>query len=69
MGRYNETLSKVCRAQHVECIDLASLLPKDTSVFYDDIHFNEEGADKVAEILAQHMMQHAPFKKSKKTIR
>ncbi|KIX12937.1 hypothetical protein X474_16690 [Dethiosulfatarculus sandiegensis] len=26
------------------CLDLAELLPKDTTVFYDDCHFNEGGA-------------------------
>ena len=63
MKMYNRTLLKVCKAQQIECLDLASLLPRDTSSFYDDAHFNERGAEKVAGILAHYMMQHAPFKK------
>ena len=56
MSLYNETLLKVCRMRHVECIDLASLLPEDTTVFYDDAHFNESGSKKVAEILAEYLI-------------
>ena len=54
MQRYNETLVEICRATDVQCIDLASGLPKDTSVFYDDMHFNESGARAVAAVLARH---------------
>lgn len=34
-------------------IDLSKLMPKNTVYYYDFIHFNKEGALKVAEILAQ----------------
>ncbi len=54
MRMYNAALMKVCRENEVECIDLASALPKDTTVFYDDCHFNESGSRKVAEIIATH---------------
>lgn len=58
MELYNEALLKVCRDRQVECVDLASMLPKDTTVFYDDCHFNESGSRKVSEILAQYLLQH-----------
>jgi hypothetical protein len=48
MNIYNETLIKVCKKRNVECLDLASSLPKDTTIFYDDCHFNENGANAVA---------------------
>ncbi len=48
---YNRAMIEVCRDEGVDCIDLASLLPKDTSVLYDDCHFNVSGCDKVAGIL------------------
>ncbi len=50
--KYNEVTLKLCSEnEHIECIDLASKLPKDTSVFYDDVHFNEQGAELVANIV------------------
>ncbi|MBU1912607.1 MAG: hypothetical protein KKB22_03635, partial [Candidatus Omnitrophica bacterium] len=58
MDMYNQALLKACRDRHVECINLASMLPKDATVFYDDCHFNESGSRKVSEILAQYLLQH-----------
>jgi len=55
MALYNETLLKVCRERGAECIDLAALVPKDTTAFYDDCHFNEGGAQKVAEAIAAYL--------------
>lgn len=58
MEKYNNTLLTICKLRNVECIDLASLLPKDTSIFYDDCHFNENGSRKTSEILAQYLLKH-----------
>jgi len=55
MKAYNDTLLRVCRERSLECLDLASLLAKDTTVFYDDAHFNESGARKVAEAISKFM--------------
>jgi hypothetical protein len=52
MKRYNAVLLEVCEQRDLECIDLASLLAKDGSVFYDDVHFHERGAREVAQIVA-----------------
>ena len=49
MDLYNDRLRQVCATAHVECLDLARDLPRDDSVFYDDAHFNENGARLVAE--------------------
>lgn len=49
---YNSELRGVCRDEDVHCIDLATMLPKDTTVFYDDCHFNVPGCEKVALIVA-----------------
>jgi lysophospholipase L1-like esterase len=46
---FNEALLTVCDAEGVPCLDLASRLPRDTSVFYDDCHFNSGGCRLVAE--------------------
>lgn len=55
MNAYNDVLLETCADQNIECIDLAALLPKDTSVFYDDCHFNTSGCQKVAAILADRL--------------
>ena len=61
MGMYNETLLTVCRNRRIECIDLESSLPKDTTVFYDDVHFNVSGSRKVAEIVSNYLLGTSPF--------
>jgi lysophospholipase L1-like esterase len=56
MERYNETLLEVCRREAVHCIDLAAVLPKDDRAFYDDAHFNEAGARRVADAIAAELL-------------
>jgi lysophospholipase L1-like esterase len=51
MDAFNQTMRDVCREEGVDCIDLAAKLPRDTTVFYDDCHFNISGCDKVARII------------------
>jgi lysophospholipase L1-like esterase len=57
MRQYNDTLLKVCRQRQVECLDLAAELEKDSTVFYDDIHFNENGARHVARNIFRYLRQ------------
>ena len=54
MDAYNQVLLDVCKQEQVDCIDLASMLPKDTNSFYDDCHLNTAGCQKVADILADY---------------
>jgi hypothetical protein len=61
MNLYNEKLLEVCRAREVECIDLAAALPKNTTVFYDDCHFNENGSLKVAAVIGEYLLSKPPF--------
>ncbi len=61
MEQYNGKLKKVCQARKVECIDLAALMPKDASVFYDDCHFTEYGAQLAADIIYKHLARREPF--------
>lgn len=55
MELYNETLLKTCRERGAECVDAAALMPKDTGSFYDDVHLNESGARRLAEILTEYL--------------
>lgn len=57
MKAYNETLLRVARERRIECLDLASMLEKDSTVFYDDVHFNESGSRKVAEALSRYLIE------------
>jgi lysophospholipase L1-like esterase len=58
MDLYNATLVETCRKHQIEVIDLATQLPKDTTVFYDDCHFNEGGAEQTAQIIADYLVAH-----------
>lgn len=60
MRRYNETLLDVCKKRLLDCVDMAGLLPKDRTVFYDDVHFNESGARQVAGVLYRHLNSMIP---------
>ncbi|HWB63952.1 MAG TPA: GDSL-type esterase/lipase family protein [Chitinophagales bacterium] len=59
LALYNKETIAFCNENHVQCIDAASVLPKDTSVFYDDCHFNESGARKLANYLSSVQLQPA----------
>jgi hypothetical protein len=55
MARYNAETLAVCRSHGLSCLDLASRLPADTTMFYDDVHFTEAGAARVGALLAEHL--------------
>jgi lysophospholipase L1-like esterase len=57
MDQFNHLLLEVCREQGVECIDLAAEMTGHESYFYDDVHFNEAGSEKVAAILADYIQK------------
>ena len=49
ISEYNNKLLEIClENQDVLCLDLEKKVPKNMSFFYDDVHFNEGGAEKVA---------------------
>jgi len=52
---YNGALRDFCRETGADCLDLAEQMPKDTSSFYDDLHFNESGSERVARALFGHL--------------
>jgi len=62
MDQYNSVVMNLCETRDVECIDLARAQPKDTTVFYDDCHFNENGARKVATEICEFFVTSAPLR-------
>lgn len=60
MARYNAEALSVCRAHGLACLDLAERVPRDTTMFYDDVHFTEAGAAAVGHALATHIRSAQP---------
>lgn len=56
MQLYNSALIKVCRENNVLAIDLGNKIPKNSLYFYDNMHFSNQGAVKVAEILYEELL-------------
>ena len=48
---FNKATMQVADANKVLCIDLAAKMPKDTLYYYDIVHYTNEGAAKVADII------------------
>jgi lysophospholipase L1-like esterase len=51
LERYNDVTRSAANAAGVPLIDLASTLVKSSRFYYDTIHFNNEGADRVAALV------------------
>jgi hypothetical protein len=61
LRRFNDVTLDVCRLQGLSCVDLAKEIPSDTTVFYDDCHFGQAGAERIAQAAAAHLAKQAPF--------
>jgi len=53
LADHNRVLEQVCAARGAPCLDLAALLDRADECFYDDVHFTEEGARRVAAAWAE----------------
>jgi len=51
---YNQKLLEICKQDHVECFDLAAVIPHDVKYFDDAVHFNIAGAALVGEKVASY---------------
>ena len=58
---YNKELIDICDTEGVECLDLASSVPHSNDYFYDAVHFNERGAEIVAENVAEFLIRRGGF--------
>lgn len=55
LERYNDVVRDINAEKHVPVIDLARLLPKNSLYFYDMSHFTNQGAAKVAALVAERL--------------
>ncbi len=58
--RFNDVTREVCRERGLRCIDLAREIPKRALYFYDDMHFSEAGASRVASRVARGLLEMPP---------
>jgi lysophospholipase L1-like esterase len=56
LDQFNQRLLAVCAAQEVDCFDLAESMNGDARLFYDDVHFNEDGSQHVAQQLSPYLL-------------
>ena len=61
MALYNQELLRVCGSRGIDCIDLASAVPRTSEIFYDDAHYTEKGAELVARLIGEHFRSRQPF--------
>lgn len=59
---FNDSLISVCRQEGLDCFDLDRKIPKDTNAFFDDVHFNENGARLVAGAVSQELIERGYLK-------
>ncbi len=57
LERFNDRLRASARERGILLIDLAATLGRDAACFYDDVHFNEEGARRVARIVGEALLE------------
>ncbi|MEX1094509.1 MAG: SGNH/GDSL hydrolase family protein [Planctomycetales bacterium] len=53
VAEFNGTMRDVCAAHGVDCIDLDAELPKDETVFFDELHINTSGNERIARIVTE----------------
>jgi lysophospholipase L1-like esterase len=56
LERYNNVLRDIGAERAIEVVDLARIVARDTTSFYDDLHLTERGAVVVSEALASYLL-------------
>jgi len=56
MRQFNETLFEVRLERGIDRLDTAAMLPRDSTVFCDDVHFAVEGARQLADRLSEFLL-------------
>lgn len=55
LGLYNDKIIEICETKAIPFIDLAAMMPKNSLYYYDQTHFNNEGAEMVARLVEEKM--------------
>ena len=55
---YNDVTRRIGKDEGVLVVDLAREMPKNSSYYYDFLHYTEAGSKKVAEIIQPHLLQY-----------
>lgn len=58
LALYNEETRRIGKEKNILVIDLAEFMPHDSRYYYDGIHFSNEGAEKVADIVAEKLISY-----------
>ncbi len=61
MQKFNDVMLGVCKDRGVDCVDLATMIPRDTENFYDDCHFGVVTSEKIADLVAATVKKGHPF--------
>jgi lysophospholipase L1-like esterase len=61
LDAFNRKLLGVCAELGVECLELDRALERSGENYYDDVHFNERGAERVAAAWLARLAAHAPY--------
>lgn len=64
LNLYNKALIEVCETKSVPFIDMANMINKDTTLFYDFAHFTPEGSKEFANILFNNFKNIIEYKDS-----
>jgi lysophospholipase L1-like esterase len=59
---YNDIVRSVSSKNRIHLIDLGHIMPKSSSLFYDEMHFTKEGANVVGEIIGNDLKSYFPMK-------
>lgn len=68
MDAYNARLLSVCERLGLECVDLNRAIPRNLTMFHDDAHFTDRGAERVAEVVAAYLASRPPFARSEASV-
>lgn len=54
---YNDALRRIARNEGTALVELPGRVPADATTFYDDVHFNEDGAARMAHVVAEALLE------------
>lgn len=54
---YNQEVKTICGKKQIPVIDLASKMPKNSLYYYDGTHYTNEGAGKIAHLVAEDLLR------------